>query len=587
MKLQLPPRPWWERGSGREGGQGNTIMTDNIRAAIQSKLNRIYGDEIGQATYEKMSVILAPLQAGTVDKLAISEQDAILICYGDHVQDGENPPLEVLHQFLKRQVKPMLNSVHILPFYPWSSDDGFSVIDYYAVDEPLGDWEHINAMKADFRLMFDAVFNHMSAKSEWFKKYLAGEAPYDKYFIAVPPDTDLSAVVRPRALPLLSPFETSEGTKHVWTTFSDDQIDLNAGNPDVLIELLKITRFYVEQGAEFIRLDAIAFLWKEIGTTSIHLEETHLIIQLMRDVLDIIAPDVVLITETNVPHEENISYFGDGTNEAQMVYQFPLPPLIVHTMASGDSTHLTRWAQSLDGIGGRTSFFNFTASHDGIGLRPVTGILSQEEIDVLVNRTKAHGGHVSYKSNSDGSQSPYEMNITYFDAITHPDTTKADPETAIKRFIVSQAIQLSLAGVPGIYFSSLFGARNWHDGVQETGRFRTINRQKQDVAQLEADIQGDTLRGKVFSAYMDLLSKRRSNPAFHPLASQRILSLGTWVFAVLRQSPDEQEAVLALHNVSGDRILVGIAEDIAHIGNWDKRYVLEPYEVRWISNIPL
>ena len=198
---------------------------------------------------------------------------------------------------------------------------------------------------------------------------------------------------------------------------------------------------------------------------------------------------------------------GDGTNEAQMVYQFPLPPLILHTMASGNSTHLTQWAQSLDGIGGRTSFFNFTASHDCVGLRPVTGILSQEEIENLVNRTKAHGGHVSYKSNSDGSQSPYEMNITYFDAITHPDITASDPETAIKRFIVSQAIQLSLAGIPGIYFSSLFGSRNWHEGVEETGRFRTINREKQDASQLSADIRGNTLRGKVFTQYMDLLSK--------------------------------------------------------------------------------
>lgn len=559
-------------------------MTDNIRDSIQSKLNRIYGDDLGQATYAKMSDILQPLQSGTVDKLAISEQDVILICYGDHVQDNENPPLQVLHQFLKNHVQETINSVHILPFYPWSSDDGFSVIDYYQVDKALGDWQHINEMKYDFRLMFDTVFNHMSAKSEWFKKYLAGEAPYDKFFISVPLETDLSAVVRPRALPLLSPFETSEGTKHIWTTFSDDQIDLNAANPDVLLEFLKIIRFYLEQGAEFIRLDAIAFLWKKIGTSSIHLEETHLIIQLMRDVLDIIAPDVVLITETNVPHEENISYFGNGTNEAQMVYQFPLPPLILHTMASGDSTHLTQWAQSLDGIGERTSFFNFTASHDGVGLRPVTGILSQEEIENLANRTKAHGGHVSYKSNSDGSQSAYEMNITYFDAVTHPDTTENDPETAIKRFIVSQAIQLSLAGVPGIYFSSLFGSRNWHDGVKESGRFRTINREKQDVSQLTADITGDTLRGKVFTQYMELLSKRRSTPAFHPLASQTILNLSREVFAVLRQRTAESSTVLALHNVTGESVSLILSYGVASIINHDENITLAPYEVRWIMS---
>ena len=558
-------------------------MTDSIHQKIQTKLNRLYGADVGQATYEKMSKLLQPLQEGTVDKLAISEKDAILICYGDHVQDGENPPLQVLHQFLKKHVRPQINSVHILPFYPWSSDDGFSVIDYYKVDEDLGDWHHLRAMNEDFRLMFDAVFNHMSAQSEWFKSYLRGEAPYDEYFIDVPPETDLSAVVRPRALPLLTPVETKSGTKHVWTTFSDDQVDLNAKNPAVVLELLNILRFYVEQGAEFIRLDAIAFLWKEIGTSSIHLEETHLIIQLMRDVLDVIAPDVVIITETNVPHEENISYFGNGTNEAQMVYQFPLPPLVLHTMASGDSTHLTQWAQSLEGIGGRTSFFNFTASHDGIGLRPVTGILSQDEIDTLVQRTKSHGGNVSYKANSDGSQSPYEMNITYFDAITDPRITADDPETAIRRFIVAQAIQLSLAGVPGIYFSSLFGGRNWSEGVEETGRFRTINRRKYDEETLSDDLQGDTLRAKVFEQYMSLLEKRASTPAFHPLGSQKILDLDTGVFAVLRQSRDGKKSVLALHNVTGNTVYTTLPDDIVSLLGLDDAHInLDPYAVEWM-----
>lgn len=555
--------------------------------AIRAKLKRIYGNDIGQATYEKMSTILKPLQSGAVENLAVSEKDVILICYGDHVYDEDHPPLQVLHHFLRNHVHPMVNTVHILPFYPWSSDDGFSVIDYYQVDDALGDWQHITAMKDDFRLMFDAVFNHISVQSQWFQKYLAGEAPYDKYFIAVAPETDLSAVVRPRALPLLTPFETPEGIKHVWTTFSADQVDLNAENPDVLLEFLKITRFYIEQGAEFIRLDAIAFLWKKIGTSSLHLEETHLIIQLMRDVLDLIAPDVVLITETNVPHDENISYFGDGANEAQMVYQFPLPPLVLHTLASGDSTHLSNWAKSLDPIGERTTFFNFTASHDGIGLRPVTGILSQQEIETLVQRTQAHGGNVSYKANSDGSQSPYEMNITYFDAITHPDITASQPDTAIKRFIVSQAIQLSLAGVPGIYFSNSFGARNWNEGVAETGRFRTINRQKYPIEQLVDDLKGDTLRGKVFKHYLALLEKRRSSSTFHPLASQKILNYGSDIFAVLRQSKDEQHTVLALHNVTANTVSVDLADgqwqDLLTSQTHTRTIVLQPYQVAWLD----
>src|SRR5690606_35016656 len=108
---------------------------------------------------------------------------------------------------------------------------------------------------------------------------------------------------------------------------SADQVDLNFKNPAVLLATTRALLFYVEHGAKFIRLDAIAYLWKEIGTPCIHLPQTHQVIQLMRAVLDEVAPDVRLITETNVPHPDNISYFGAGTNEAQLVYNFALPPL--------------------------------------------------------------------------------------------------------------------------------------------------------------------------------------------------------------------------------------------------------------------
>ncbi|MEL6268271.1 MAG: sugar phosphorylase [Chloroflexota bacterium] len=557
--------------------------------AIREKLRRLYGEQVGEQTYAGMGDLLTPVQSGDVGSLAVDKHDVMLICYGDHVQDGDTPPLAVMQRFLKERVHPTINSVHFLPFYPWTSDDGFSVVDYYRVDDALGDWEHIRSMTGDFRLMFDAVFNHISSQSEWFQKYLAGEAPYDGYFIDVPPETDLSAVVRPRALPLLSPYETANGTRHVWTTFSPDQVDLNVENPAVLIELLKVLRFYVEQGMAFVRLDAIAFLWKAIGTTSIHLEQTHLIIQMMRDYLDVIAPDVIIITETNVPHEENISYFGDGTNEAQLVYQFPLPPLVLHTMAAGDTTHLTRWAGSLAPAGDRTTFFNFTASHDGIGLRPVTGLLSDDEVQALVQRTEAHGGQVSYKNNSDGSQSPYEMNITYFDAITDPQVTAQTPDVAVKRFIVAQAIALSLAGVPGIYFSSLFGGRNWTAGVAQTGRARTINRRKYDYSTLTADLTGDTLRQQVFTAMMALLEQRRNTPACHPLAAQTVLDVGPSVFAVLRQTGDGEHGLLALHNVTGQPVTVTVPADVVNRYAWDAGersldgLTLLPYEVLWIN----
>ena len=562
-----------------------------LREAIREKLIRLYGEAQAQTTLESLFALIGDAwETAQSSSLALSERDVLVISYGDQLQRAGEPPLVTLRQVLKQLDLP-ISGVHVLPFYPYSSDDGFSVIDYFQVDPALGNWEDIRALCQDFRVMFDGVFNHVSAQCAWFQAFLRGQAPYTGYFITADPSADLSMVTRPRTLPLLTPFDTADGRKYVWTTFSDDQVDLNFGNPDVLLEIVKALLFYVEQGAQLIRLDAIAFMWKRIGTTSIHLPETHLIIQLMRDVLDIVAPQTVLVTETNVPHHENISYFGDGQNEAQMVYQFPLPPLIMYTLLTGDAARLTEWARTVERVSDRTTFFNFTASHDGIGLRPVTGILSDQEIHALVQQTLAHGGLVSYKNNPDGSQSPYELNITYFDAITNPDVTAQTPQTAVDRFIVSQAIMLAFLGVPGIYLHSLVGSRNDLAGVKETGRNRTINREKLDADALLAELaDASSLRTEVFSRYRQLLAARTAEPAFHPLGGQTALSLHPQVFALERISPDGAARVLALHNISGEAVTI----DLPVQGRWTNlinhesisdvaRLTLSPYQVLWLK----
>lgn len=567
----------------------NSTRTDAIHRRIREKLTAIYGEATAEQTFADLEPLLTPIAPATSEALSISERDVMLIAYGDHVRRPEEAPLRTLHRLL-RQLNLPLSSVHLLPFYPYSSDDGFSVIDYYAIDPALGTWEDIRRLSEDYRLMFDAVFNHISAKSEWFQAFLRGDSPYADYFVTLPEGTDVSMVTRPRTHPLLTPFETASGVRHVWTTFSDDQIDLNAANPAVVVELLRALRFYVEQGAQYIRLDAIAFLWKELGTTSIHLPKTHMIIQLMRDVLDAIAPDTILITETNVPHLENLSYFGDGTNEAQMVYNFALPPLIYHTMHTSDATHLTQWAKTIQRVSDRTTFFNFTASHDGIGVRPVQDILSADEIAALVQRTRDHGGHVSMKNNSDGTQSPYELNITYFDAITAPSVTEAQPEIAVRRFIVSQAIMLAMIGVPGIYFHSLFGSRNDHDGVKVTGRARSINREKLNADTLLHELATRTsLRAAVHSAYVRLLEIRTQEAAFHPLGGQSVLELHPSVFALERTSPAGDQRVIAFSNVSGEAVSVTLPGSPQQrrdlISGQDVRgeITLEPYQVMWLK----
>jgi glucosylglycerate phosphorylase len=500
--------------------------------------------------------------------LPLTQRDSLLITYGDQVHEPDEAPLHTLGEFLEEHAAGAVSGVHVLPFYPSSSDDGFSVIDYRTVDPALGTWDDVCRLGRRFDLMFDAVFNHVSARSEWFQGFLRDDPRYRGWFVTVDGDPDLSAVVRPRALPLLTPFETATGVKKVWTTFSADQVDVNAHDPDLLLALVYTLLFYVARGARFIRLDAIAYLWKETGTPCIHLPQTHRAVQLMRSILDEVAPEVLLITETNVPHRDNVSYFGDGTNEAQLVYNFALPPLVLHSVATASAAALSRWAGALELPSKQVTFFNFLASHDGIGVNPVRGILTDEEIDALVRRAPAHGGYVSYKQNPDGSKSPYELNVNYFDALSDPAADEPD-ETRIRRFLVAHAIMLAMPGMPGIYFHSLFGSRGDREGAESSGIPRRINRQKLGRVELERELADpSSRRARVLFALKALLRQRQASAVFHPAGGWEVVATDPRVFALRRTSPDGTEAVLCLHNVSPDTVRT-------------EGRVLEPYQVLW------
>jgi len=582
----------------------------DFRKTIQELISFLYSEEQAKdlinslwQRIESFKRSHPELQANLSAYEQLTEEDVILITYGDQFREAHRSPLQSLYVFLQSNLQDVISGVHILPFYPYSSDDGFSVIDYRQVAPELGSWEDIAHLGENFRLMFDLVANHISSKSEWFQNFLVGQEPFGGYFPVLEPDTDLTQVVRPRATPVLTPFQTSNGLRHVWTTFSEDQIDLDYSNPQVLLEMVGVLLFYVAQGAQIIRLDAIAYLWKIPGTSCIHLPQTHAVVKLFRVILDLVAPSVLLITETNVPHKENISYFGNyqpglhHSDEAQLVYQFPLAPLTLHTFLTGDATYLTDWAEGLPDLSPGTTFFNFTASHDGIGVRPVEELLSTDEIQNLIQNTLAHGGQVSYRSNPDGSQSAYELNITWYDALNHPG--KPEPDLDIQRFLASQAIMLSLAGVPGIYIHSLLGSRNCAACMEETGRARSINREKFELEKLKRGLSDPSnLKSKVLAGYRHLLEVRKHQPAFQPAAKQLVLRLGVEVFAVLRTA-ENGDRIICVINVTSRHLEIDIEVsnlDLLRNAVWvdlftDKtfsthnllRIDLTPYQCRWLK----
>lgn len=552
---------------------------------IKRRFERLYGDRAEQCLSRFNMLIgrygiapTAPPSPGRWD-----QADAFLITYADIVQTDREKPLTTLKRFVDHHLRGAFSTVHLLPFFPYSSDDGFSVIHYRQVDPAAGDWKAVAAVGEHFKLMMDLVLNHVSRKSGWFIDFTTGTAPGRDFFVTPPTATNLSAVVRPRTTPLLTTVQTRQGAQHVWTTFSADQIDLNYANPDVLFEILDILLFYIQAGARVIRLDAIAYLWKKIGTPCIHLPETHEVVKLFRDFLAIVAPDIILLTETNVPHDENVSYFGNG-DEAQMVYQFALPPLILHALTTGHAKHLARWASELRPPPSGCTFLNFTASHDGIGVRPLEGLVPPDEVRGLAAHVEKCGGLVSCKTDPGGTESPYELNISWIDAMRDRNG-QSDP-LHNRRFLCSQAIPMILQGIPAFYFNALSAAPNDISGVKSTGQKRSINRHKWLEEELLLAIKRET-----FPTLIEMLKIRAAHSAFHPEADQRVMKTDERVLAVERHNAKTGETVIAVCNVSdqvvsfeierpGLRAILGRPREQA-----SNVMELSPYEVVWLSSL--
>jgi len=567
------------------------------REIIINKLVFLYGRDRVQNTFKKINKLIDRYQKNSTGKIPkadyLNEKDVVLITYGDNIQATNKTPLQSLFKFANEYLKQAINIIHILPFYPYSSDDGFSVIDYKKVNPALGDWKDIEDIGQKFNLMFDLVANHISSESIWFKEYLKGSPKYNDYFISINKDTDLSSVTRARTHPLLTKFKRKGEGIYLWTTYSPDQVDINFTNENVLLEIIDVILFYASKKARVIRMDAIGHIWKKLGTSCINLKETHIIIQLIRAILDEIFPDTLLLTQTNVPHKENISYFGNGYNEVQLVYQFALPLLVLHTFYTGDASRLLEWASRIENVSDKTAFFNVLATHDGLGFVPVKAILTDREITDIADNIKERGGFISYKILGNGSKEPYEMNTTYYSAVAD---SKNSEELNIKKFIASQSIILSLLGIPGIYIHSLFGTENYLEGVEKTGQKRTINRKKFQYDKLKEDlINSDSREHKIFTEFMKLIHKRKSEKAFHPNGKQEVLFLKEGIFSLLRTSPDGKEKIIALHNVTDNLQKIRFTKnqhDLSKKGYFDiisekkiniEKISLKPYQIMWLK----
>ncbi len=570
------------------------VNESELADRLRPKLEFLYGEQAGPCL-EAILNLVRRYGGGFIaqSRRPWDERDTVLITYADQIRSAGRTPLAVLRQFLHEVgLEGLITTTHLLPFFPYSSDDGFSVIDYRQVNPVVGTWSDIHALGSCYRLMFDLVLNHVSRQSRYFQEYLAGREPYVRFFIEKEPGADYSQVVRPRSTPLFTPVSTSRGIREVWTTFSADQVDWNYREPAVLLEMVDIFLFYLAQGAEVIRLDAIAYLWKEPGTPCIHLPQTHTVVKILRDLVDAVAPGVLLLTETNVPHEENVDYFGHG-DEARMVYLFSFPPLVLDALLTGDGTYLGRWLADWYEPPQGCMYFVFTASHDGVGVRPLEKLLPPERIEGLLEAVRARQGEVSRRQQADGTEAPYELNITYFDACADPHDSEV--RVQVPRFLASQALMLSLQGIPGIYFHSLVATPNDLEGFRQTGQARSINRHKYTGEELErvlADPTGPPRQ--VLEAFRRMLAVRSQHPAFHPQGGQEPFACGhPGIIGFVRTSPDQTERIAVLANLTHKPVSVYLPQELGMVPHEDllaspgERLTgpplrLAPYQVRWL-----
>ena len=523
-----------------------------------------------------------------------SQKSSFLITYADSIKSENDSPLLALNQFLQKYIDS-IDSIHILPFMPSSSDSGFSVIDYYKIDEKFGDWKDLNLISKNKNIMIDIVLNHASRNSKWFANFLKGSGQGHDFFKVVNDWNGIAQIERPRSSKLFQKIRTDDGVKKVWCTFSHDQIDLDFSKPAVLLEFLKIIKFYIKKNIKIFRLDAVAFLWKKQNTSCINLQETHYIIKLIRFVSTLIDKNAILITETNIPSKENLSYFGNN-DEAHWIYNFTLSPLILFTLLSGNCSQLRKWSMTMPPAQEGNAYFNFLASHDGIGLRPVEGKLDSTELYRLINKMRDLGGKISYKTSQWGEEIPYEINITYLDSLK--STFNGEEKFQIKRFICAHTIMFAMEGIPAIYIHSFLGTKNDHKAIAAGEGNRSINRfkwDKKDIYKILEDKNSNNFY--IMSKLNSLLNIRSKQPAFHPNATQFTLNLGDEVFGLWRQDKKRKQSIFSIYNVTPKSVKLSLQKiNLIETEKWidlisgealkdiNDDILLKPYQSLWISN---
>ena len=572
------------------------MLSQINKRKISFKLNQIYNflpkNEIDLIAEEISQIINHFNRNNKKKNWFVSEKTTMVICYGDSIYSKNKKHLKTFQAFFNKKLNKFIDTIHFLPFYPSSSDSGFAVKDHYKIDSKFGNWLNIKNFSSKAHIMADMVINHASARGLWFKNFLKEKKPGKDYFLLINSKFNASKVVRPRDHKLLKEIKIFKKKEYLWRTFSDDQIDLNFKNPKVLLRFIKIMLNLIKNGVTIFRLDAIAYLWKESGTKCINLKQTHEIVKVLRIVSNSLNIKTIIVTETNLPEKENLSYFGNN-DESNWIYNFTLPPLLIYSLLFENGSYLNAWSKKLPQTKKGNSYLNFIASHDGIGMRPLEGIINNQSIKKLLLRLKKNGSKFSYRKVNNNKKKVYESNITVFDALKVSDKDKKGLYN-FQRYIAAHAIMFSFEGVPAIYFNSLFGKSNDEARYVITGNNRDVNRFKWNELNILKKIKSNSSKEYyIFETLKYLLKIRKNQKAFHPNAHRTNINLGNNFFCIKRVSLDKKQTILCITNLTSKLQNAKINKKYNKFKNLIDSNVktkilnsinLKPFETIWLSN---
>ena len=570
---------------------------------LRLSLREIYPEHSEQeinSVWSQLLQILDPFRVNKNNKELEIESiwdssSVVLITYPDSIYRKDESTLKTLTEFVKNRLSGLSSVIHVLPFLPSTSDGGFAVSNHEKIDDTFGNWNDLKDLSSKHKIMADLVLNHVSSSHPWVHQFIKSEDPGPSYIVS-PSETNVwENVIRPRNTSLFTNINTKQGFKSVWTTFGPDQIDVDWRNPHIFLEFLKLLVRYITNGADWIRLDAIAFIWKEPYTTCLHLDPVHSIVKLLNKCLKIIKPSAVLITETNVPEKENLSYLIEG-NEANLAYNFTLPPLLLEAIYTGKTDLLKSWLSTWKELPRHTSLLNFTSSHDGIGLRALEGIMDDQRIHNLLVESEKRGGLVSHRRLSNGDDQPYELNISWWSAMSNEGSDNTVFQ--FERFLLSQLFTLSIKGVPAFYLPSVLASPNDIDSFRKTGQRRDLNREKFEANKLlEALKNFDSPASKNISYLTHIVKVRSRLKAFHPEASMKCISTNIANCIILQRGLDE-DSVYVICNMSSKFLSISPLNQINSLELTPEKRLLDnitgsyfntdtfklnPYQVVWLT----